>query len=120
MEAGNDPRKEDMGKPPERDDRERVEKARDAEHNDGFAGQGREQGVQKSDDIIPAQQEEGLGYEEFIDDSSNRSTGRYDVERESIRDDARSDVERESLSSTEEQDVERESIDGDEYRGEEN
>jgi hypothetical protein len=119
MGAGNDPRKEDMGKAPERDDRERVEKARDAEHHDGFAGMGREQGVQEGDDIIPAQQEEGLGYEEFIDDSANRSTGRYDVERESIRDDVGNDVERDSLSVAEDHDVERESIAGDEYRDQE-
>ena len=114
METGNDPRKEDMGKAPERDDREEVAKARDTEHEDGFAGMGREQGVQSHDDIIPAQQEEGLGQEEFIDSEANRSTDRYDVERESIRDDAESDVERDSLSIAEEQDVERESIAGDE------
>jgi hypothetical protein len=114
MEGGNDPRKENMGKPPERDDREEVAKARDAKHDDGFAGERGEQGVQTSDDIIPAQQEEGLGYEEFIDDSANRTTGRFDVERESIRDDTRSDVERDSLSSAEEDNVERESIDDDE------
>jgi hypothetical protein len=114
MGAGNDPRKEDMGKAPERDDREEVARARDEEHDDGFAGMGREQGVQTGDDIIPAQQEEGLGQEEFIDSEANRSTDRYDVERQSIRDDTRSDVERDSLSIAEEEDVERESIAGDE------
>jgi hypothetical protein len=79
---------------------------------------GREQGVQAHGDIIPAQQEEGLGQEEFIDSEANRSTDRHDVERESIRDDTESDVERDSLSIVEEEDVERESIAGDEDRSE--
>jgi hypothetical protein len=118
MGAGNDPRKEDMGKGPEQDDRDKVAKARDAEHRDGFAGQGREQREQNSGDIIPAQQEEGLGYEEFIQDGANSSASGNDVERESIRDDG--DVERDSLGSVGGEDVERESIGGDEQRNKEN